>query len=212
MVGEYSDKELETILNKVLKWGQDFSKSNNFQKLTEEQKDNSRFIIESFSDYTYSYHELKPEEWNETDLEVCCLKTLPRKISAEESYFKALSPVLSAFFFFLEEKGHLKNGYKLADRLRKIDKQIVEEASDPRNWGMAKTLVMAATEAGVDITNQEEMNEFVALLNLTQLGKTSNIPGRRSSRKRRLKTKIGRNDPCPCGSGKKYKKCCGSKK
>jgi uncharacterized protein len=22
--------------------------------------------------------------------------------------------------------------------------------------------------------------------------------------------KIGRNDPCPCGSGKKYKRCCGS--
>ncbi len=22
--------------------------------------------------------------------------------------------------------------------------------------------------------------------------------------------KIGRNDPCPCGSGKKYKKCCGT--
>ena len=21
---------------------------------------------------------------------------------------------------------------------------------------------------------------------------------------------VGRNDPCPCGSGKKYKKCCGS--
>jgi len=20
--------------------------------------------------------------------------------------------------------------------------------------------------------------------------------------------KVGRNDPCPCGSGKKYKKCC----
>ena len=26
---------------------------------------------------------------------------------------------------------------------------------------------------------------------------------------RRKKKKIGRNDPCPCGSGKKYKKCCG---
>jgi len=23
-------------------------------------------------------------------------------------------------------------------------------------------------------------------------------------------TKVGRNDPCPCGSGRKYKKCCGS--
>jgi len=25
----------------------------------------------------------------------------------------------------------------------------------------------------------------------------------------RKKKKVGRNDPCPCGSGKKYKKCCG---
>lgn len=27
---------------------------------------------------------------------------------------------------------------------------------------------------------------------------------------RRAEPRIGRNDPCPCGSGKKYKKCCGS--
>ncbi len=26
---------------------------------------------------------------------------------------------------------------------------------------------------------------------------------------RKVKDKVGRNDPCPCGSGKKYKKCCG---
>ncbi len=25
----------------------------------------------------------------------------------------------------------------------------------------------------------------------------------------REEPKVGRNDPCPCGSGKKYKKCCG---
>jgi len=25
---------------------------------------------------------------------------------------------------------------------------------------------------------------------------------------RRSDNKIGRNDPCPCGSGKKFKKCC----
>jgi uncharacterized protein YecA (UPF0149 family) len=34
--------------------------------------------------------------------------------------------------------------------------------------------------------------------------------------KRNISKKIGRNDPCPCGSGKKYKKCsetqtCGAK-
>jgi preprotein translocase subunit SecA len=27
---------------------------------------------------------------------------------------------------------------------------------------------------------------------------------------RREGKKVGRNDPCPCGSGKKYKKCCGA--
>ncbi len=27
---------------------------------------------------------------------------------------------------------------------------------------------------------------------------------------RREQNKVGRNDPCPCGSGKKYKKCCGA--
>ena len=26
----------------------------------------------------------------------------------------------------------------------------------------------------------------------------------------RTGAKVGRNDPCPCGSGKKYKKCCGA--
>ena len=25
-----------------------------------------------------------------------------------------------------------------------------------------------------------------------------------------LTKKIGRNEPCPCGSGKKYKHCCGA--
>lgn len=27
---------------------------------------------------------------------------------------------------------------------------------------------------------------------------------------RRAEDKVGRNEPCSCGSGKKYKKCCGA--
>jgi uncharacterized protein len=34
-------------------------------------------------------------------------------------------------------------------------------------------------------------------------------PGAHRSEPQRSATKVGRNDPCPCGSGKKYKKCCG---
>jgi len=34
----------------------------------------------------------------------------------------------------------------------------------------------------------------------------------RSKTFQRDSKKVGRNDPCPCGSGKKYKKCCGKNK
>jgi uncharacterized protein len=33
--------------------------------------------------------------------------------------------------------------------------------------------------------------------------------GRERATYRRSDPKVGRNDPCPCGSGKKFKKCCG---
>jgi hypothetical protein len=46
----------------------------------------------------------------------------------------------------------------------------------------------------------------------TALGsaKTSLNPAAGSSRINKATPKTGRNEPCPCGSGKKYKKCCGA--
>ncbi|MDP8204642.1 MAG: preprotein translocase subunit SecA [Candidatus Tenebribacter mawsonii] len=38
---------------------------------------------------------------------------------------------------------------------------------------------------------------------------TTNAPEKQKLQPRSVGEKIGRNDPCPCGSGKKYKKCCG---
>ena len=36
------------------------------------------------------------------------------------------------------------------------------------------------------------------------------VAARKTSTPIRNENKVGRNDPCPCGSGKKYKKCCGA--
>lgn len=33
--------------------------------------------------------------------------------------------------------------------------------------------------------------------------------GGKTYNQQQFRAKIGRNDPCPCRSGKKYKKCCG---
>ena len=58
----------------------------------------------------------------------------------------------------------------------------------------------------VHIKQQEEApkREQVAMPTSTSSDGTDN-----SSRTVRKGKKVGRNDPCPCGSGKKYKKCCG---
>ena len=39
--------------------------------------------------------------------------------------------------------------------------------------------------------------------------KLTNEGGKETKKKPKRVNKIGRNDPCPCGSGKKYKQCCG---
>ena len=38
---------------------------------------------------------------------------------------------------------------------------------------------------------------------------STNKPEEIKRKPRTVEVKVGRNDPCPCGSGKKYKKCCG---
>ena len=43
----------------------------------------------------------------------------------------------------------------------------------------------------------------------SRFGARTNTPDRKSEPIQRTQVKVGRNDPCPCGSGKKYKKCCG---
>ena len=58
----------------------------------------------------------------------------------------------------------------------------------------------------------DETTHLLALLSLCiynirsfwKLHKHAPAPALREARK------VGRNDPCPCGSGKKYKKCCGA--
>jgi preprotein translocase subunit SecA len=61
---------------------------------------------------------------------------------------------------------------------------------------------------------KEDSYKAAAKLNLTNItnvttsGPSSSGVGTLQAKPIKVK-KIGRNDPCPCGSGKKYKKCCG---
>ncbi len=56
-------------------------------------------------------------------------------------------------------------------------------------------------------TNEEPQREQVAKPTTASHGGDTSVKSVKKE-PRRVK-KVGRNDPCPCGSGKKYKKCCG---
>jgi hypothetical protein len=202
MGGDYSDKEMERIQGQMHEWVAEFSKSKHFDQLSEDQKQESEFIMETFSEFMYSHHGLSPHEWNVVELEECCLETLPRKVSADEIYFQSIAPVLCAFFAFAEGKSVLKNASMLVKRVRAIDKQIVKNASDPEHWGISKSLVMGAEDAGIDVMDEGELDQVITVHDEETLSQPKAEPVH-------VGQKIGRNEPCPCGSGKKYKKCCG---
>ena len=56
--------------------------------------------------------------------------------------------------------------------------------------------------------NQDKLEELKTQQPTTQF-KTNENANKQSSITSHTK-KVGRNEPCPCGSGKKYKKCCGA--
>jgi hypothetical protein len=75
----------------------------------------------------------------------------------------------------------------------------INSASDPNQLQTLNEQWMATPRAAFDGKTPAEMMQENPSLS----------PLKKVETYRRPEPRIGRNDPCPCGSGKKYKKCCG---
>jgi len=217
MSDEYSEEQLKAILATVNEWYEAFANSPGFARLSDSHRRKAGAITEFFAQYTYQYLALSPGEWDCDAVEDCCTEILPRKVSAERSFFEAIAPVLSAFFKFLEDQSLLRNGRALAEAVEDLDDEIVANADDRSNWGPAKHFVMAAHDAGVDIQNPAALEAFMLQFNLQQAARSSFASAMQSSspfahapesKQQESRAAVRRYDPCPCGSGKKYKFCC----
>ena len=56
-------------------------------------------------------------------------------------------------------------------------------------------------QSDVERISQKERKQRMMMTRGPEISKPETV--------RRQGKKIGRNEPCPCGSGKKYKQCCG---
>jgi preprotein translocase subunit SecA len=80
--------------------------------------------------------------------------------------------------------------YKLfIDMIARIREEVVEKIY----W------VQLAEDEDIELAEQKRRQQRLVF----------NLVDEEAARKPVKSTKVGRNDPCPCGSGKKYKKCCG---
>lgn len=213
------EQEQEAIDKQVGGWFDDFINSPQYQPLTEVQKDKAPAVVRFFAEHSFRYVGIAPEQWSPGGVSECCVEVLPRKVTAKLPFFQAVAPVLSAFFTFLAEKALLPNARALAETVAELDREIVAASQDPRNWGPAKSFAMAAEKAGVDLTDRRAMYQFMAEYNLRMLAQSpaerpapvlpTPFPATSTAPIRHAGPKTGRNEPCPCGSGKKFKKCCG---
>jgi tetratricopeptide (TPR) repeat protein len=102
----------------------------------------------------------------------------------------------------------------LADRLAELYEETgrVDEGKKMRRMVELKS---PRFEHAVEITQKANVARHKSIIDYGEEGlplselpkmanhfRTSNVPATDS------KKKIGRNDPCPCGSGKKFKECC----
>ena len=175
---EYSDKILDDIQIQAREWGEQFFLSRYFRTLTREQQEWAEIIISTFSEMMYSYHGCRPQKWTVKTVEECCTMTIPRKMSVDNEFFSAISPVLAAYFEYLNSVGHIRNGTTLIRTVKRIEKTITANAEAPDNWGMAKSIISMAQSAGVDFSNEDDLHEFINRINSGELGELelSNLP------------------------------------
>jgi uncharacterized protein YecA (UPF0149 family) len=77
-----------------------------------------------------------------------------------------------------------------------------------------RTLSVYMAKDGVDIKNAEAVKAWLEKnKDGIEKGQFNELPQDGPKPQTFVKTgpDVGRNDPCPCGSGKKYKKCCAAK-
>jgi preprotein translocase subunit SecA len=61
------------------------------------------------------------------------------------------------------------------------------------------------------VPRQHQEIKRVQVAKITNAGLSGSAePEKKKPVVKKAAEKVGRNDPCPCGSGKKYKKCCGA--
>jgi preprotein translocase subunit SecA len=160
----------------------EFLDSKALKTKTKPYKDAAEYLSKSLLDYLFFEERKELRELHENHIQHFMLVYAPNKLSFSAQAKEHISDILQDFVGFLDATGHIKNGEQLNGMIKKEKKAFQQ-------------IMPARTQSGKSKSSAAPK-------------KTSK---RRPAQKAKIEAKVGRNDPCPCGSGKKFKKCCGQK-
>lgn len=193
---EYSDENAILINAWVDEVGHQFEQSAYFNQLSAEKQECCQYLLHGFFDYCYSYCLVAPSKLTQEAIHEIMLDVMPRKFSCDRATFEAFAPVMAQFMKFCEENHYMTETDALQKYIYHIAPQMIERSESRENWGMAKSFAMG------NFYSHGEDGEDSEYTTVKYRPQATVLPYRRES------PKNGRNDPCPCNSGKKYKKCC----
>lgn len=160
----------------------DFQESKAIKSKTTAYKENANYVVKSFLDYVFFHEHKEIREMTDEHVKHFMLEFAPRKLTFATEDTKKVPEILADFLIFLETEGHIHNGVQLGDIAKANSRAFMKVMPKQKK---------ATTKKAVKPTKKK-------------------VPTKKSKKKVVLEAKVGRNDPCPCGSGKKYKKCCGA--
>lgn len=179
-----------------------FSNSAEAQQVMERYGDLGWFRL--FLDFGIHYRGEVVDQMTLASVKEFVREFVPRKVSAEADSAGSIIAELTAFWQYLGRVYQLPHAESIVAWLG-TDGRVEElegELSDAGNFGMAKSMFMWGKRAGYDMTSESGVADFMNAYNEATTAEPAPPPP--VSREQR----VGRNDPCPCGSGKKFKKCC----
>ena len=180
-------------------------------------RDDVPFITDALLNYLWDYEGVYLEQISEQALYKVLIDLFPRKVVAAKEELEHVGPVVAVFLNWLENQAIVPHGAALADRVKGWSNEIVARGMNPEYWSMGKGFSMRAQADGVDTTDIDAMRQYMHVCNIQRLAQISDDGDDSLDRHNQrapipiagTESKTGRNEPCPCGSGKKFKKCCG---
>lgn len=169
--------------------------------------------------------EIIAEQMRRHDLDFCPFTKQQLLKAGEPDYVERTSQFMKLCRYVLER-------YEID---REEAELMAEECVDATKNGQSLAAIMEVMQDFIEIPNEQVLTELtnlvVPLMNSTKQWLIKGYSPEELSAKReraslvlnhnvsrpvqadvidlQTKKKVGRNDPCPCGSGKKFKKCCG---